>query len=249
MVRANDNGPEERRVNTPTDDTEYGGTETRGEGHEHPGGHGHGGHGNHAHWHESEGTDPGATWSERYAQGAWSIEPDSELKRLVEGLTPGTAVDLGAGNGRNAVWLAQGGWSVTCVDASPVGLEQAAQRAETLGTHITIEVADLRTWEPGQRRFDLVVVANIHLPVAERAWLFRAAQEAVSPGGRLFVIGHHVDAFGSHGPPDVGRLFTEELLSELIDQLDLDELKTVHHEADYGHEGVDVIAWAHRPLA
>jgi len=213
--------------------------------HEH-GGHGHGGHGHSPRWQESADPDPAVMWDQRFAEGEWSTEPDAELCALAGSLEPGTAVDLGGGNGRNAVWLAEQGWTVTCVDASSVGLDQAAQRAAANGSSLACEVADLRTWEPGGRRFDLVVLANIHMPADQRDRLFTMAQDAVAPGGRLFVVGHRVDSFGTDGHPHPERLFTEELLSTLIDQLEIDELRTVEHQADHGHVGIDIVAWAHR---
>jgi len=205
------------------------------------------GHEHGARWEEPADPDPAVMWDRRFGEDEWSTEPDAELCARAVSLEPGTAVDLGGGNGRNAVWLAEQGWSVTCVDVSSVGLDQGAQRAAASGAALDCEVADLRSWEPGGRRFDLVVLANIHLPVDERVRLFTVAQDAVAPGGRLFVVGHRVDSFGPDGHPHAERLFTEELLASLIDQLEIDELRTVEHQADHGHVGVDVVAWAHRP--
>ena len=215
--------------------------------HEHRhGAHGLDGSGHGARWQEPTDPDPAVMWDQRYAEGEWSTEVDAELCALAGPLPPGTAVDLGAGNGRNAVWLAEQGWTVTCVDVSSVGLDQAAQRAAAVGASLTSELADLRTWEPAGRSFDLVVLANMHVPLDERDRLFRVAQDAVAPGGRFFVVGHHMDAFDAGGHPHPERLYTEELLSSLIGQLEVDELRTVEHMADLGHVGIDVVAWAHR---
>jgi len=205
-------------------------------------GHRHG----HGHWEEPTDPDPATMWDRRYAEGAWSTEPDAQLVSLVGPIEPGTAIDLGAGNGRNAVWLAGGGWTVTCVDASSVGLEQAAHRAASNGHELTCTVADLRTWEPGGRTYDLVVLANIHLPADERDRLFAAARSAVAPGGHLFVVGHHTDAFGPGGHPHPERLYSEDLLRTLLTGLEIDELRTVEHTGDHGHDSIDIVAWAHR---
>ncbi len=213
-----------------------------------------GGHKEHEHghahapqWQPPPGLDPTAMWDQRFGEGGWSTDPDAELCKLAGQLKPGTAVDLGCGNGRNAVWLAQQGWTVTCVDASSVGLEQAAQRAAASGVRLACEVADIRTWELGGRQFDLVVLANVHVALDLRNRLFTVAQEAVAPRGWLFVVGHQVDVFGAGCHPHKERLYTEELLYDLIDQLEIDQVRTVGHKADHGEHGVDITAWAHRP--
>lgn len=191
------------------------------------------------------GAGPGAFWDERYAEVTWSAEPDQELVELTAQWQPGTAVDLGGGTGRNALWLASRGWSVTIVDASAVGLDQAASRARDLGVSVTREQADLREWSP-RHGYDLVVLANIHLPSPVREDVFATARAAVAPGGHLFAVGHHVSALGLAGPPDPARLYTEEILADLASGLRIEQLRTVTHRADYGETGSDVVLLAKR---
>jgi len=138
-------------------------------------------------------------WDARYAESAqiWSGRPNVVLEREVAALTPGRALDLGCGEGADAVWLARLGWRVTAVDISGTALQRAAAHAEAAG------VADKIDW---QRRdlaesvpegpFDLVSAQFLHswgdLP---REKILRAAAAAVAPGGVLLIEGHL-----DHGP-------------------------------------------------
>lgn len=203
----------------------------------------HGGHHDHG---GSVTEDPGSVWDRRYTEVMWSGEPDQTMVELVGDLRPGTAADLGGGTGRNALWLARRGWSVTIVDASAVGLDQAARRASELGLTLTCERADLREWS-ARRTYDLVVLANIHMRPPDRERLFAAAQEAVAPGGYLYVVGHHVEALGLAGPPDPRMLYTEEILTGLVAGLRIEHLRRVTHRADHGETGADVALLARRP--
>ena len=82
--------------------------------------------------------------------------PSVWLARCVEGVKPGTALDLGMGQGRNSLYLARLGWSVTGIDLSDVGVAQAQQQAAKLGIHYSTVVANLDTWDFGSDRWDLI---------------------------------------------------------------------------------------------
>ncbi|MHB1504452.1 MAG: class I SAM-dependent methyltransferase [Acidimicrobiales bacterium] len=187
-------------------------------------------------------------WDLRYAENEWPNEPDSLLVELAGGLTPGTALDLGCGPGRNAIWLATQGWHVTGVDASAVGLDQARQRAKSAGVSLDLVQGDLLSYEPPMSYFDLVVIANIHLLSPEREHFFATASSAIAPGGHLFLVGHHLDSLGKAGPPDPARLYTEELLQGAFPSLTVEPL--MRHERPRGDDGdplIDVVLWATRP--
>ncbi len=136
--------------------------------------------------------------------------PDPTLVEVAAGLVPGTALDLGCGDGRNATWLASAGWTATGVDFSAVGLARAATRAEAHGLTVDWVQADLLTWAPPAVAFDLVLLMFIHLPATERDAVYAAAAAAVAPGGTLLVVGHDrtnlTDGVG--GPQDPDVLFT-----------------------------------------
>ena len=228
---------EPRRPPIRSHDGEHGHGHDRGDGHDAGHDHGHGG-----------GGSPGAAWDERFSASGWPEDPDEPLVGLVGPLEPGRAIDLGCGPGRNAIWLARQGWAVTGVDASAVGLAQATERAEREGLVLELVQADLLSYVPAKEGFDLVVVANVHLAPADRGPFLARAVAAVSPGGHLFVSGHHLDSFGRAGPPFPERLYTEELLAGLLAPL---AARVRRHERPAGEAGslplVDVVAWAKAP--
>lgn len=145
-------------------------------------------------------------WDERYAgtELLWSAEPNRFVVEELAGLPPGRALDLGTGEGRNAVWLASRGWHVTAVDFSPVALAKAAKLAEKHGVTVEWAEADLLTYQPAKGAYDLVLLAYIHLRPADMAAVLAAASGALAAGGTLLVIGHDVDniAHGYGGPQD-----------------------------------------------
>ncbi|SDM53527.1 class I SAM-dependent methyltransferase [Allokutzneria albata] len=119
----------------------------------------------------------------------WSGNPNPLLVREATSLTPGTALDLGCGEGADAIWLAERGWQVTAVDVSETVLRRAAARAPA---GITWERHDLsQSFPSGQ--FDLVSAQFLHSPVAapgEREDILRNASRAVVPGGVLLIMSH-----------------------------------------------------------
>jgi SAM-dependent methyltransferase len=147
------------------------------------------GHGHQQHHHDQ------AFWDERYgsAESVWSGNPNPQLVAQAADLTPGRALDVGAGEGADSVWLARQGWDVVGLDISPVALGKAAAHAVISGVAERVEwrQADLLEWEPGDERFDLVTAHFMHLPADLRRQVFPRLAQAVAPGGRLLVVGHH----------------------------------------------------------
>jgi SAM-dependent methyltransferase len=191
--------------------------------------------------------NPPTEWDQRYAtaEHQFPTEPDPALVEHVAALPPGRAVDLGAGEGRNALWLASRGRDVTAVDLSSVALDRAAAAAlrAALGLHAVR--ADLEEYLADGHRFDLVVVANAHPEPAARARLFAAAAGAVAPRGHLFVVGHHLDSRGRAGPPDPERLYAD--LAGAFPELELLELGRVERRRGSGMKPlVSLVAWAVR---
>ncbi|MFB2584632.1 class I SAM-dependent methyltransferase [Herbiconiux liukaitaii] len=147
----------------------------------------------------SSHADPTAFWEARYGERPriWSGNPNRALVESVVGLTPGTALDLGCGEGADSLWLAEQGWRVTGIDLAAVALERAAAEAETRGIasdRITWQRADLAEWQPGSdERYDLVSACFLHAPVEvvfPRDEVLRRAAGTVTPGGHLLVVGH-----------------------------------------------------------
>jgi trans-aconitate methyltransferase len=136
-------------------------------------------------------------WREHWqgAQGP-GLPPNPHLVAEVAGLTPGTAVEAGCGEGAEAIWLAQQGWRVTAVDISPEALERAAARAGDVDVE-WVE-ADLTTWAPAAP-VDLVTTHYAH-PAMPQLAFYRRISEWVRVGGTLLVVGHLHDAHGHEAP-------------------------------------------------
>ena len=115
-------------------------------------------------------------WDTRYAgeELVWSSTPNQFLVAEVQGLRPGKALDLGCGEGRNALWLAEQGWTVTGVDFSTVGLAKAARLAEAGGVNVDWVQSDVLTWRPPAEGFDLVAVFYLQLAPSDRTEALRA---------------------------------------------------------------------------
>lgn len=165
-------------------------------------------------------------WDRRYADAEllWSEEANRFLVEEAESLSPGGALDLGAGEGRNAIWLAARGWEVTAVDFSSVALEKARRLAAARGVTVEWIEADLRTYTPAANAFDLVLIMYMHPPAAQRAALMHLAAGALAIGGTLLVVGHDRSNLehGVGGPQDPDRLFSpDDVAADLEDVADL----------------------------
>jgi SAM-dependent methyltransferase len=166
----------------------------------------------------SSGSDAAAEWDAMYAERdtVWSGEPNAQLVAEVTSLTPGTALDVGCGEGADAVWLARHGWDVTAVDISEVALERARAHAASAGVEISFEHADLVAAPPATGSYDLVSAQFFHLPDPPRAQAYRGLGAAVSPGGHLLVVGHYPSEHIGKDHPE--RLFTtDEIVAVFTD--------------------------------
>lgn len=149
-------------------------------------------------------TGSGAFWDGHYGQREqiWSGRANPVLVAIAAGLPPGTALDVGCGEGGDALWLAARGWEVTAVDVSAVALARTAARAAAEGRsdRVRTERHDLAETFPAGR-FDLVSAQYLHSPLDfPRDAVLRRAADAVAPGGRLLVVGHA--AGPSWAPPE-----------------------------------------------
>ena len=186
-------------------------------------------------------------WDERYAEKQqWSSEPNRLIADLLADLPPGDAVDLAAGEGRHALWLAGRGWRVTALDFSGVGLDRG--RAQPGSDAVTWVVADVRTWSAPDASLGLVLVAYLHLPQDETLPLFTRAVDWLRPGGRLLVLGHDVENLtaGVGGPPDPEILHSVDRLAPVAALLDVDRLEQVRRETPAG-TALDTLLWGRRP--
>jgi thioredoxin reductase/SAM-dependent methyltransferase len=135
-------------------------------------------------------------WEERYRArpAVWSGRPNPQLLAETTGLPPGRALDVGCGEGADALWLAGCGWRVTAVDISRTALGRAAAVAVEAGTEVADRIewthADLRVRPPEPGAYDLVSSQFMQLPPEPRRELFARLAAAVAPGGTLLIVGH-----------------------------------------------------------
>ncbi|HKU30081.1 class I SAM-dependent methyltransferase [Arthrobacter sp. NyZ413] len=155
--------------------------------------HEHGAHHATDHTDTDETSDPAQFWDGVYQEKEkrWSGNPNAQLVAEATELAPGTALDLGCGEGADAIWLAQHGWTVTAVDVSAVALERAAVHGTEAGTsNISWQQRDLALWRP-EEQFDLVSSHFLHSPMFSWRDALSSAAGAVAEHGTLLVVGHH----------------------------------------------------------
>ena len=183
--------------------------------------------------------DPQA-WDERYAASEliWSAAPNQFVAAELTDLTPGRAVDLAAGEGRNAIWLAGLGWEVTAVDFSQVALDKGSRLAGELP--VTWVRADATTWS-AEPAYDLVVIAYLQLAAGERRAAVRNGFAALRPGGTFLLVAHDTTNLteGTGGPQDAGVLMTaDDVLDDLAGaEYDLVRAERVARTVEPGHRG------------
>jgi len=153
-------------------------------------------------------------WNERYSEAelVWTAKPNVFVEQILGQQEPGRALDVAAGEGRHAVWLATKGWVVEAVDFSDVGLERARRWAEEEGVseRLVTVVADVCDFEPAPGGFDAVLLAYVQLPRVERLTAIGNAARGVDIGGVLVVVAHDSSNLdqGTGGPPDPAVLYS-----------------------------------------
>jgi len=187
-------------------------------------------------------------WDERYSADGytWKTEPNQFVAAELADLPPGRALDLAAGEGRNAVWLAGRGWRVTAVDFSRVGLAKGRKLAAERGADVDWVVADLLDYIPAAGGFDLVLIAYLQLKAPARALVLGRAAAALAPGGTLFLVGHDVANLteGTGGPQDPAVLYTVEAVrAELADLtvLRAQQVRRIVHKNGNNDTAVDTL--------
>jgi SAM-dependent methyltransferase len=164
-------------------------------------------------------------WDDRYRQRTriWSGKPNRHLVAEVEHLSPGRALDVGCGEGADAVWLASRGWDVLGVDVSEVALSRARSHTEELGTSIVGRLewrqVDLLASPELPGDLDLVSIQFVHLPEPERSRIFGSLATLVGVGGTLLIVAHDPsDLHSGVGRPQQPDLFfTPQEIAKLLD--------------------------------
>jgi SAM-dependent methyltransferase len=193
-------------------------------------------------------------WNARYAteELVWTAQANRFVVAELDGMPPGRALDVAAGECRNAVWLAERGWDVTAVDYSATALEKGRRLAEARGVELTLVEADVTTYEPPRERFDLVLIAYLHLPEPTRSAVYARSAAAVTPGGTLLVVGHdRSNLDGGHGgPQDPAVLATPDEIAAALTGLAVERAERVDRpvETDDGVRiAIDHVVRARRP--
>jgi len=175
-----------------------------------------------------------ARWDARYSERdgtMWSGRPNGRLVAEVDGLAPGRALDVGCGEGADAIWLARQGWSVTAIDISDVALHRARDAAQQAGATVTWICGDaLRTPFP-PRSFDLVSLQYPALPKAAGNAAVQTLLDTLRPGGLLLAVYHdldhdHRDEMRSHGTDPADYVDAPDLAALLPADFTLDRHTT-----------------------
>jgi SAM-dependent methyltransferase len=198
-------------------------------------------------------------WNERYrsAELVWGTDANCFVEQALGAReATGRALDLACGEGRNAIWLAKRGWSVTAVDYSDVAIERARKLAASAGVEVEWMCADVRSYAPDPEAFALVVVSYLQAGRAERRLVLAHTAKALAPGGQLFMIGHALRNLmeGVGGPQDPLVLWGPDEISDELCTIGLrverceEVVRTVAVETG-AQQAIDVLADARRPTA
>lgn len=196
-------------------------------------------------------------WDERYerhgGEQMWSGEPNGSLVIETRGLVPGRALDVGCGEGADAIWLAVKGWEVTGTDISAVAIGRARAAATAAGVDVAFDAVDAITDPPSAHSYDVVVVSYPAFKRTSGRAVFGSIVDAVSPGGRLVVIGHVHDeaalaAAKEHGiDPDEYVSFDD--ITNIIGGdfvVEVDDVRTRPDAPIGAHHSLDRVLVAHR---
>ena len=198
-------------------------------------------------------------WNARYAgeDYLFGTAPNRFLADQANRLpSRGRALSIADGEGRNGVWLATQGLTVTTVEFAPAAIAKARQLAGQHGVQIETVQVDLAAWDWGAPRFDLVVGIFFQFAgPAMRATIFRRMQEVLLPGGLLLIEGYTPAqlAYGTGGPPHLENLYTEGLLRKSFDTMEILHLAEYEAELAEGsrHVGMSAVIdlVARKPLS
>jgi SAM-dependent methyltransferase len=172
----------------------------------------------------------------------FNIRPNAFLVEIAKTRKPGTALDVGMGQGRNAIWLAQQGWDVTGFDPAEKAVALAQDTAAKLGVKLNAEIKTMEAFDFGDRRWDLILLSY----VGGRG-MTEVLQRALKPGGVLVIEGFHRDAAKGR-PIGGGVVFDTGELPPLFPQLRVVRYEEPIADADFGQMKVRLVRYcAERP--
>lgn len=185
----------------------------------------------------------GNFWDDRYKQDdfVYGIEPNKWVETYLKSAPIGKALFACEGEGRNAVFAATLGWTVSAFDQSEMGRDKAIRLSETKKVKIDYKVADAMLVEYEENYFDALFFIYSHFPATIRSAIHNRLLAFVKPGGTIVVEVFHPDQLNlsSGGPKDISMLCTEEILREDFKGCDFNILTTVEVELNEGafHKG------------
>ena len=183
-------------------------------------------------------------WDEKYSAEhyVYGKEPNRFLAEHAAELPPGDVLCLAEGEGRNAVYLAGLGFSVTALDRSPVGMDKAKRLSAEKGVEIETICADLADFDLGTARWDAIVSIFGHVPPDVRHEVYGSVHEALKPGGVLLLEAYTPDQLGrgTGGPRTADLLLTADLLRAEIPGLEFLYIEELEREVieGTGHTGL-----------
>lgn len=204
------------------------------------------------------GESPEQHWESQYADSErrWSGKVNSTTADVVATLAVGDALELGCGEGGDAIWMAEQGWRVTAVDISTTAVRRGAQAAASRGVSDRIGwvAHDLSTWST-EAMFDLVTATFFHSRTEfPRTEILRRAAGRLRGGGHLLIVSHlfqsdddlppwvhrHMEETGEHGPPPVDLTSEDEIAELALDPADWEVvLAEVRRREATGPDGVE----------
>lgn len=167
----------------------------------------------------------------------FNTEPNAFLVEMAKGRQAGTALDVGMGQGRNAIWLAQQGWKVTGFDPAEKAVELARSKAESLGVKLTAEIKTIEEFDFGADRWDLILLSY----VGARGLTARV-ERALRPGGVVIIEGMHRDATKGRAIGG-GVVFDTGELPKLFPGLRVVRYEEPMSRSDFGLEVVRVVRY------
>ncbi|HEY3337787.1 MAG TPA: class I SAM-dependent methyltransferase [Propionicimonas sp.] len=198
-----------------------------------------------------------ATWAERHAAAAmaWDTTPNQFVVAACRTLRPGRALDLGAGEGTNSMWLAGRGWHVTAIDSGTVEVGRIQSHSVLLNHPVDAIVGDAVSYRPPPASFDLILLSYLQLPEHQLRRAFQNVVPGLAPGGRVLIIAHDASNLdqGWGGPRDPNLLTTPAVVAAILTGLGLDVRRAdvVRREVptDVGfHVALDHVVEAVAPL-
>lgn len=182
-------------------------------------------------------------WNNRYSQKefVYGTEPNLFFKELIEKLTPGTALFLAEGEGRNALYAAKLGWQVDAVDFSLSAQKKAIYLASENNVKINYELSDLNEYNFKEKYYDLIVMIFVHLPFELRKKVFKYSIKSLKHKGKLIleVFSKEQIKNTSGGPRSIDLLYSEQDILDLAGGLktELIESRVINLEEGEHHKG------------